>query len=127
MTISLEKKLEQATVAKKRYRLLFVTVFILLLILLGIVYYNLVLDYAVLDHVKINREANSRNIRFSFDVIQSGRIDFNYGQAILTDRKEIQAGQGFQWNWDAKGETEVSIRSRQFIFPHLDKEIFVFD
>ena len=126
MSISLEKKLEEATVAKKRYRFLFLAAFISLIILLGIVYNNIVLDYAVLDNVKINRGGTTNQITFSFDVIEPGRVDFNYGQAVLTDRKQIQQGQGFTWSWEAKGATEISIRSRKLIFPHWDKEEFVF-
>jgi len=45
MTISLEKKLEKATVAKKRYRALFLAAFLLLVGVLGIVCHATVLDY----------------------------------------------------------------------------------
>ncbi len=126
MTISLEKRLEEVTVAKKRYRSLFVTALVLLMILFGVIYNNTVLDYAVLDNVKINRVNETNEVIFSFDVVKSGRVDFNYGEAVLTDRKQIEQGEGFNWTWDAKGATEVSIRSRKLIFPHWDKEKFVF-
>jgi len=127
MTVSLEKKLAEVTVAKKRYRFLFIMAFVALIVLLGIVYKNVVLDYAVLDNIKIKRSDDStNNVAFSFDVIEAGRIDFNYGHAILTDRKQVQQGQGFDWRWEAKGATEVSIRSRKWIFPNWNKEEFVF-
>jgi hypothetical protein len=45
MTISLEKKLEEATDAKKRYRALFLAAFLLRVGVLGIVYHATVLDY----------------------------------------------------------------------------------
>lgn len=126
MTISLEKKLEEVTVAKKRYRSLFVTALVLLVILFGVIYNNTVLDYAVLDNVKINRVNETNEVIFSFDVVKSGRVDFNYGEAVLTDRKQIEQGEGFNWTWGAKGETDVSIRSRKLIFPHWDKDKFIF-
>ncbi len=126
MTVSLEKKLEEATVAKKRYQSLFLAAFIALVVVLGIVYNNLVLDYAVLDNVKITRVGSGNDVNFSFDVIEAGRVDFNYGQAILTDRKQVQQGMGFHWQWDAKGATEISVRSRKFVFPHWDSEEFTF-
>ncbi len=126
MTISLEKKLEEATIAKKRYRSLFLLASISFIVLLGIVYNNIVLDYAVLDNIKINRERGTNNVNFRFDVVKSGRIDFIYGNAILTDRQQVQQGQGFDWNWNSKGKTEISIRSRKFIFPYWTMEEFIF-
>jgi len=126
MAVSLEKKLEEATVAKKRYRSLFVLASVALVLVLGIVYNNVVLDYAVLDNVTITRQAGTNSVKFQFDVIKPGRIDFNYGQAVLTDRKQVREGDGFNWSWTATRDTEVSVRSRQFIFPHWDSETFNF-
>lgn len=126
MAVSLEKKLEEATVAKKRYRSLFVLASVALVLVLGIVYNNVVLDYAVLDNVTITRQDGTNSVKFQFDVIKPGRIDFNYGQAVLTDRKQVREGDGFNWSWTATGDTEVSVRSRRFIFPHWDSETFNF-
>lgn len=117
MSISLEKKLEQVTLEKKRYRSLFRLAALGLGLLLFTVYYNLVMDYAVLDNVKIQRQD---------DVLEAGRIDFNYGQAVLTDRKPVKNDEGFNWTWDADGATEVSIRSRKWLLPHWDSELFNF-
>jgi hypothetical protein len=126
MTVSLEKKLEETVIAKKRYHALFVVASVLVVILISWIYNNAVLDYAVLDNVQIEREQNTNNIFFKFDVVKEGRIDFNYGNTVLTDRKQIQIENNFYWNWTAKGETIVSVRSRKFIFPHWDSEKFIF-
>ena len=126
MSVSLEKKLEEVTVAKKRYRSLFIMALILLLVLFGVIYKNMVLDYAVLDNVKIQRVDGTNDVTFSFDVIKEGRVDFKYGEAILTDRKQPKQGDGFKWSWEAQGDTTISIKSRKFIIPHWDKENFVF-
>ncbi len=124
MAISLEKKLEEATVAKKRYRLLFLFSFVAFLVVVSIVYNKTILDYAVLDKVSIDRENGTNKVIFKYDVVKSGRIDFVYGNAILTDRKEIQTNEGFQWSWNAKGPTEIKIRSRKGVLPHWDTQKF---
>lgn len=125
MTISLEKKLEEATVAKKRYRSLFVIAFVSLIALAAIVYYYTVLDYAVLSHVQITRKEGNE-INFQYDVVVPGRIDFYYGKAILTDRKTAQKTDGFTWRWQAQGETEIAVRSRKWFLPSWDAEHFSF-
>ncbi|MCB1175746.1 MAG: hypothetical protein KDK39_19380 [Leptospiraceae bacterium] len=126
MTISLEKKLEEATIAKKRYRALFVIAFILLALVLSVVYHTTVLDYAVLDNVTITREMGSDRLVFQFDVVEPGRVDFHHGQAVLTDRKTVGQGEGFHWQWGARGPTEIAIRSRQWLIPHWDRKTFTF-
>jgi hypothetical protein len=126
MTISLEKKLEEATVAKRRYRALFLAVFLLLIGVLGIVYHATVLDYAVLENVTLAREAGSPQIVFQFDVVKPGRVDFHHGQAVLTDRKTVRQDDGFRWGWRAEGPTEIAVRSRRGVLPRWDRETFTF-
>jgi hypothetical protein len=53
-------------------------------------------------------------------------LDVNCGQTILTDRKKVQQAMEFLWQRDAKGATEIFIRSRKSIFPHWDSEEFTF-
>lgn len=98
----------------------------MLAVLLGMIYHTTVLDYAVIDKVTITRTGEAHPVSFQFDVIEPGRIDFHYGQAMLTDRKTVQPGDGFRWQWNAQGPTEVSIRSRQWFFPRWDRETFTF-
>jgi hypothetical protein len=126
MTISLEKKLEEATVAKKRYRALFLGVFVVLAVLLGMIYHTTVLDYAVIDKVTLTRTGEAHPVSFQFDVIEPGSIDVHYGQAMLTDRKTVQPGDGVRGPWKASGPTEVSIRSRPGFFTRGDRETFTF-
>jgi len=124
MTVSLEKKLAEATVAKRRYRLLFIVSTVALLLLSGIVYQRVVLDYAEIEQARIQRPENTNRIEFSYEIVTPGRLDFHYGQAILTDRKHQTGADGFQWSWSATGETEIAIRSRRGLFPHWDRERF---
>jgi len=126
MTVSLEKKLEEATIAKKRYRSLFILALVSFLGVVGIVYNNTVLDYAVLDNVGIDREEGTNKVHFEYDVVKPGRIDFNYGTAVLTDRKTVQENESFQWTWDAQGPTEIGVRSRKWLLPRWDKKEFDF-
>ncbi len=126
MTISLEKKLEEATVAKRRYRALFVVAFVLLAVLAGSVYHATVLDYAVIDRVTMTRTGENRQVAFAFDVIEPGRLDFHYGPAVLTDRKVMGTGEGFRWQWTATSPTEIAIRSRQWFWPRWHQETFTF-
>jgi hypothetical protein len=126
MAISLEKKLEEATVAKKRYQSLFVTVSILFIAVVGYLFNSMILDYAVLENVSITRDDDTNQVSFEYDVVEPGRIDFNYANAILTDRKEAGTDENFTWSWDAQGLTEISIRSRKSVLPHWDKEHFEF-
>lgn len=114
MTISLEKKLEEATVAKRRYRALFIVAFLLLAALGGSVYHATVLDYAVIDRVTITRTDQDRQVAFAFDVIEPGRLDFHYGPAVITDRKTVGTHDGFRWQWTATSPTEIAIHSRQW-------------
>lgn len=126
MTISLEKQLEEATVAKKRYRSLFWVVAAAFILVVGIVYYNTVFVYAVLDDVQITREGNSNKVAFKYTIATPGRVDFYYGDAILSDVKEQTGNDGFEWSWGVAGATEISIRSRQWVFPHWDRQTFQF-
>ncbi len=97
-----------------------------LVIILGVIYNRLVLDYAVIDNVRIQRQNNSRRILFQFYVVEAGRLDFNYEKAILTDIKTVQSEIQFRWEWEAKGNTEIAIHSRKWLFPHWDNKEFVF-
>ncbi|MBB1126665.1 hypothetical protein [Thiospirillum jenense] len=127
MSISLEKKLEEATIAKKRYRASFFVATAAFLIVVGVVYNQTVLEYAVLDQVTITRQSNNDNkVSFKYDVIEPGRIDFIYGQAILTDHKPVQQDDGFEWTWSAEGATTIRVRSRQWLLPHWDEQTFEF-
>ena len=127
MSISLEKKLEEATIAKRRYRASFFVATAAFLIVVGIVYNQTVLEYAVLDQVTMTRQSNQDNrITFKYDVIKPGRIDFIYGQAMLTDYKPVQQHDGFEWSWQAQGATTIQVRSRKWLFPHWDKQTFTF-
>lgn len=126
MTISLEKKLAEATVAKRRYRLLFIVSAGALLLFSGIVYQRVVLDYAEIDQVRIQRSENSNRIDFTYTIVTPGRLDFHYGQAILTDRKTQTGADGFQWNWRVSGDTTIAIRSRRWLLPRWDRERFRF-
>jgi len=120
------KKLEEATVAKKRYRALFLAVFLLRVGVLGIVYHATVLDYAMLENVTLAREGGSHQIVFQFDVVKPGRVDLHHGQAVLTDRKTVRRGDGFRWGWRAEGPTEIAVRSRRGVLPRWDRETFTF-
>lgn len=126
MTISLEKELAEATVAKKRYRSLFWIATVAFFLVVGMIYYNTVFVYAVLDNVKIERKNGTQQISFQYEIITPGRIDFYHGNAILSDVKIQKGRDGFQWTWGAEEDTEISIRSRQWLFPHWDRQTFQF-
>lgn len=127
MAISLEKQIADVTLAKKRYQSFFWLAAGLLALLLAIIYYNSVLDFAVIDNVKIERQPDTNTVVFQYDVIKPGRIDFRFGNnAILSDRQEAHTGEKFQWAWGVSGETVVSIRSRKLVVPHWDNEQFTF-
>lgn len=117
MTMFLEKKREEATVAKKRYRALFLGVFVWLAGWLGTMDHTTVLEDAVIDKVTMTRTGEAHPVSFQFDVIEPGSIDVHDGQAMLTDRKTVQPGDGVRGPWKAPGPTEVSIRSRPGFFP----------
>lgn len=126
MDILLKKELKEVKASKKRYRSLFLIATITLLIVLLFLYKYTVLDYAVLENVKIKKNL-SGGITFKFDIVEAGKLDFHYGKAMLVDSFDLETGRKFNWNWTAKGETKISIRSRKFIvLPHWDSEKFKF-
>jgi len=124
--VSLKRQLYAESKKKKKFQGLFVGSAVALIIILSIIYNRLVLDYAVIDNVKIQRQGNSREILFQFDVVEPGRLDFNYGKAVLTDTKTAQREMEIRWAWEANGDTVIAIRSRKWLFPHWDDKEFVF-
>ena len=114
---ALQKKLETTTQSKKRYRVMFFVSFLALCILLGIIYKRTVLDYATLDNVSIAQTDKPKQLKYSFDVVKPGRLDFNYGKTILTDWRNAKVGDQFTWSWGATGKTTAIIRSRKGLMP----------
>ena len=123
---ALQKKLETTTQAKKRYRVMFIMSFLALCILLGAIYKRTVLDYASLDNVSIAPTDKPKQLKYSFDVVKPGRLDFNYGKTIMTDWRSEKLGDQFTWSWNATGETAAIIRSRKGLFPETYKKEFQF-
>ncbi len=123
---ALQKKLETTTQSKKRYRVLFFVCFLALCVLIGEIYKRTVLDYATLANVSINPTENPKKLKYSFDVVKPGRLDFNYGKTIMTDWRIEKAGDQFTWIWNATGKTAAIIRSRKGLFPESYKKEFQF-
>ena len=73
MAISLEKKLEEATVAKKRYQSLFVTVSILFIAVIGYLFNSMILDYAVLENVSITRDDDTNQMSICIRCCRAGQ------------------------------------------------------
>ncbi len=125
MAISLEKELKEAKASKKRYRSLFIVATLLLIFVLSLIYKLTVLDYAVLENVTIEKSYNG--ITFKFDVVEEGKLEFHHGEAVLIDNFDVESNRRFSWNWTATGETEISIRSRNYmVLPYWNSEIFEF-
>jgi hypothetical protein len=125
MAISLEKELKEAKASKKRYRSLFIVATLLLLFVLSLIYKLTVLDYAVLESVTIEKSYNG--ITFNFDVVEEGKLEFHHGEAVLIDNFDVESGRTFSWSWTATGETEISIRSRNYmVLPYWNSETFEF-
>ena len=123
---ALQKKLETTTQSKKRYRVLFFVSFLALCILIGEIYKRTVLDYATLANVSINPTENPKKLKYSFDVVKPGRLDFNYGKTILTDWRNAKVGDQFTWSWGATGKTAAIVRSRKGLMPESYKKEFQF-
>ena len=123
---ALQKKLETTTQAKKRYRVMFIMSFLALCILLGAIYKRTVLDYASLDNVSIAPTDKPKQLKYSFDVVKPGRLDFNYGKTILTDWRSVKVGDQFTWSWGATGKTAAIVRSRKGLMPESYKKEFQF-
>ncbi len=127
MTMHYNQKLEEAITAKKNYRNLFVIVLVLLIILIGLIYKNTVLDYAVLENVKISRVNNTTRVLFEFDVVESGRIDLFYGETVsIIDKRQIGKNDKIHWDWNGKGNTEISLKCRNSFFPQWHIKNFDF-
>ena len=123
---ALQKKLETTTQAKKRYRVMFIMSFLALCILLGTIYKRTVLDYASLDNVSIAPTDKPKQLKYSFDVVKPGRLDFNYGKTIMTDWRSEKVGDQFTWSWGATGKTAAIVRSRKGLMPESYKKEFQF-
>jgi uncharacterized protein YegL len=118
------KELEGAAVSKKRFGWLALGLLLLLILILGTIYKITVLDYAEIENVKIEQQGNTQKINFAFDVKSSGRLNFCYGETVLVDRKKVGKNQIFHWALDEEGTTEISIRSRNLLFPKWHSKVF---
>ena len=123
---ALQKKLETTTQAKKRYRVLFFVSFLALCILMGAIYKRTVLNYASLENVSIAPTDKPKQLKYSFDVVKPGRLDFYYGKTILTDWRSVKVGDQFTWSWGATGNTAAIVRSRKGLMPESYKKEFQF-
>lgn len=123
---ALQKKLESTTQSKKRYRVLFIGSFLVLCVLVGVIYKQTVMDYASLENVSIATTDKPKQLKFSFDVVKAGRLDFKYGNTILTDWRIVKPGDHFTWSWGATGTTVAVIKSRKGAVPDYFRKEFKF-
>jgi hypothetical protein len=122
----LEAKLEQTDKSEKQYKKLFIGAALVILLTFGYTYKTTVLDYAVIENVKLEKDKYGM-VTFYFDVVKEGRLDFNYGEyAMLTDKFEVAKDKSFSLSWSFTGDTEISIRSQKKLLPNWDKKTFRF-
>lgn len=119
----LEKRLEVATRQKKWFMLIAVVAVVALLLVLAVIYKTTVLDYARITNVVIEQVGNTAQVKFQFDVRKSGKIEYRYGRAVLTDRVKSGDQEEFSWAWGEGGKVKVGIRSRGALLPKWHTEV----
>ena len=126
LELKLKKELKKVKKSKQRYIGLFLSTLMILRSVLTYFYKVNILDYAVLDNIKIKQ--NKKGVIFYFDVVKSGRIDFSYGEtAILSDKFDVEKNKTFGWYWPVYGEIPISIRSQENFLPHWTTRYFDFE
>ena len=113
----LKAKLDKAQKGKQVYSMVSLGLALSILLLFGIIYYTMVLEYAELANITIKQVHNSRKVEFEFEVSTPGRLDYYYGKTYMSESRE-EGMHGFSWAWGATNENiEVSVRSREGLFP----------